>query len=90
MIPSRRRFLAGVAGFLAAPPIVRVSNLMPIKSFTQGPTLSDASLMRWDRDYFVEYVNRNWLKPYEGDKGIFIVPTYVEDWVSKLEVRQED
>lgn len=30
IIPSRRRFLFGAATFLAAPAIVRISNIMPV------------------------------------------------------------
>lgn len=40
LIPSRRGFLAGAIGLLAAPAIVSASSLMPIKGFVLEPTFN--------------------------------------------------
>ena len=35
----RRRFLAGIVGLIAAPAIVRVTSIMPVKAMPEQPTL---------------------------------------------------
>jgi hypothetical protein len=36
-LPSRRHFIAGLVGIIAAPAIVRASSLMPVKAFRLAP-----------------------------------------------------
>ena len=52
---NRRGFLAGVAGFLAAPAIVRASSLMPV-SVVPEP-LFTSHIGTWEGIRFVEYID---------------------------------
>ena len=57
--PSRRGFLVGIAGLLAAPAIVRVSSLMPIKALPAG-YLMPQLITNIDIIYGYLYVNPEW------------------------------
>ena len=82
MLVSKRSFLTGLVGLLAAPPIVRASSLMKIKPISTSEFLIGDPHTQWSQDYFLEYVRNEGFKPYMGSNGLFIltgVPPNDED-----------
>lgn len=43
MLASRRGFLGGLAALVAAPAVVKVASLMPVRTIVYGPTLAEYS-----------------------------------------------
>lgn len=79
MIATRRHFIAGLAGIIAAPAIVRVASLMPI-SVPRGDALTIEKLVRaWPCDTRPGAVNylipADFIEAYEANVArLLLVP----------------
>ncbi len=81
---SRRGLLGGFGALLAAPPIVRVSSLMPVSAWPSGWVLCDGRALskRLYRDLFAVVGSA-----YGGNETTFRVPDFRDHSLVTYEVR---
>lgn len=64
IIQSRRSFLGGLFSAIAAPAIVRIQNIMPVRAIIAPVIDCDDILTRFRKEIVVEYIRKNFFSPY--------------------------
>ena len=76
MLLSRRGLLTGLVGLVAAPAIVRVSSLMPVKAL---PEVGEQLVIRWNRVYASQLISEfeegmSWLRKLGAGQPRVVLP----------------